>query len=72
MGLFTSKQYKLIYQTHQYVGQIINYHLCVGFKGAMTVTPCEDVPLISKSGKLRALLLARATLKGIILNAICP
>lgn len=67
-----SKQYKLIYQTHQYMGQTINCHLCVGFKGTMTVTLCEDVPLISKSGKLRALLLARATLKGIIPNAICP
>lgn len=67
-----SKQYKLIYQTHQYMGQIINYYLSVGFKGTMAVTPCEDVPLISESRKLRVLLLARTTLKGIIPNAICP
>lgn len=67
-----SKQYKLIYQTHQYMGQIINYHLSAGFKGTMAFTPCEDVPLISESRKLRVLLLARTTLKGIIPNAICP
>lgn len=72
IGLFMSKQYKLIYQTHQYMGQIINYHLSAGFKGTMAFTPCEDVPLISESRKLRVLLLARTTLKGIIPNAICP
>lgn len=38
LGLFMSKQYKLIYQTHQYTGQIINYHLTVGSNKTMTLT----------------------------------
>jgi len=67
-----NKQYKLTYQTHQYMGQIINCRLTVGFKITMTLTPCEDGPLIFESGKLRALLLARTALKGIIPNAIYP
>lgn len=67
-----SKSYKLIYQADRYLGQIINYHLTVDFQNTMTLSPCEDVPLIFESGKPRALLLARTTLKGIIPNAVRP